>query len=64
MFYTDDPVKDFERHDRAQEKLLEQLPICDDCGKRIGEDYYFDIDAEILCEDCVIERYRRNTNDY
>ena len=68
MLYTDDPVKDFERHDREQERLLERLPVCDDCGDRINEDYYFavttDCGTDILCEECMNHRYRRNTENY
>lgn len=63
--YSDDPVRDFDEYDRQQEKLLEKLPICDGkkCGKRITE-YYYEVNHEILCESCMIRRYRRNINEY
>jgi hypothetical protein len=50
-------------HDGQMENLLERLPVCEDakCGKRIQDDYYFKVDGEILCEDCMIRRYRKNT---
>lgn len=64
MWLSDDPVADFERHDRDQQQQLEQLPVCDECGERIQDDMYFDIDGEILCEDCMIRRYSRRTEDY
>ena len=64
MFITDDPVRDFEMHDRKQEERLERLPLCEECKKRIDEDYYFDIHGEILHEKCAIRRYRRITPDY
>ena len=50
--------------DRAQEKARERLPVCGKCRERIDEDNYFDIGGEILCEDCLIEKYRKNTEDY
>lgn len=62
-FRSGDPLDDFYRKDREEAEALEQLPICE-CGKRIDEDYYFEIETEILCEACMISRYRRNTNDY
>lgn len=66
MPYSDDPVKDFERHDRQQERQLEQLPVCEEakCGKHIQDEHLFCIDGEILCEDCMIRRYRKNTEDF
>lgn len=63
-FRKGDPDEDFFRLDLEESELEELLPECDGCGKRIDEDYYFKIDTEILCEDCVKNRYRRNTNDY
>ena len=49
----------FEMHDREQEAKLENLPVCDCCGERIQDEYYYDIDGEILCEECLKENYRR-----
>lgn len=65
MFYSDDPAKDFDRWDQEKERQLARLPVCEDkkCGKRIDEDDYYDIDGEILCEDCMKRRYRRYTAD-
>lgn len=63
-FRSCDPLMDFDRYDREQERQRERLPKCEDCGKRIDDDHYFEIDGEILCEDCVIRRYRKNTEDY
>lgn len=62
MIYTDNPVRDFDRYDREQERKLEKLLQCEDpkCGKHIQDDYYFEIDGEILCEKCMIRRYRRD----
>ena len=53
-------------HERKIERLLEGLPVCEGhkCGKRIQDDMYFDIDGEILCEDCIIRKYGRRTEDY
>ena len=49
----------WEAHDREQEEALEKLPVCDCCGERIQDEYYYDIDGEILCEECLKDRYRR-----
>lgn len=64
MPFSDDPVMDFHRHDHEQNKRLARLPVCEDrkCNKRIQDDYYFEIDGEILCEDCMIRRYRKDVD--
>ena len=59
-----DNYDQWEAHDRYKESLLEQLPVCDECGKRIQDDIYFDIDGEILCEKCLNRKYGRRTEDY
>lgn len=59
-----DNYSQWEWHDREQEQALESLPRCHRCGERIDDDYYYEIDGEILCESCMIERHRRNTEDY
>jgi hypothetical protein len=53
-------------HDREQEALLDKLPQCEEtkCGKTIQDDFYYEIDGEILCEDCMNRRYRKNTEDF
>lgn len=35
MFYSDDPLMDFELHERELEKRLERLPVCDVCNQPI-----------------------------
>ena len=59
MIWTDDPVRDAERYEEEKEKrlqeMMEQLPVCDDCGNRI-EDEYYDFDSFVLCDECVQKR--------
>lgn len=59
-----DNYSQWEWHDRQQEKARELLPVCHGCGEPIDDDKYFDIHGEILCEDCLIEKYRKWTEDY
>jgi hypothetical protein len=54
----------WERHDYEQEKGLEKLPVCDYCRKTIQDDHYFDINGDIVCEGCLVENFRKNTEDY
>lgn len=66
MFYSDDPARDFDRWDTEQARREARLPVCENpkCKKRINDDFYWEIDGEILCEDCMNLRYRKYTEDY
>lgn len=60
MYWTDDPVKDAERYIADQEKrAAELLPKCADCGEYVQEDYYFEINDEVICPDCLDSHYRK-----
>ena len=63
MSYTDDPVADYDRHCAEQEKQMAKLPVCDDCGNPINDDFCYDIYGETLCEECLNNRYRKHTDD-
>lgn len=63
-FYSDDPVRDFDRYDAMTAQKEAQLPKCEKCGEPINDDIYFEIDGEILCEECMHDRYGRSTEDY
>lgn len=54
----------WEAHERQQEKLLERLPECEICGKTIQDDYYYEINDSIICEDCLNENHRKNVEDF
>ena len=63
MFYSDDPGRDFDRWDMEQERRRARLPVCECCQKTINDDDYYDINNELLCEECVKDKYRRYTAD-
>lgn len=58
MFYTDDPLMDFARHDAHQNKELGSRPVCADCDEHIQEETAFYIDDKWICENCI-DSYRR-----
>jgi non-homologous end joining protein Ku len=39
MYYTDDPIADFDRYDKEQQERLEQRPVCSVCGEHIQDDH-------------------------
>ena len=54
----------WETHDREQEEALEKFPECDYCGEMIQDDYYFDINGDIVCESCLKQEFRKRVEDY
>jgi formylmethanofuran dehydrogenase subunit E len=62
--FTDDPVRDFDRYDMEMAQREAKLPKCDKCGKPINDDFFYEIEGEILCEKCMHDTYARSTEDY
>lgn len=50
--------------DYRRAELEEKLPKCTHCGNPIADDYYYDIDGDILCYDCLNDLYRKDIDDY
>lgn len=51
-FRTDDPVADFERHDREQTAWLNSLPKCSICGDPIQQEEAFNKSGFWICHGC------------
>lgn len=62
MMYTDDPVADFDRYDAEQQERIAELPECDYCGIKIADDYYYVINGDVICEECLKENFRQPNN--
>lgn len=56
---TDDPIHDFEVWDAEQNRQLDRLPYCEDCGNPIQQEDAVYINGEWLCDDCL-SSYRRD----
>lgn len=53
MYYTDNPLADFERYDADQHSQLERRPVCADCGHHIQDETAYYINSEWICMDCM-----------
>ena len=62
IFFTDDPVRDWDRKCEEEDEWLAKLPVCDDCGEHIQDGYYYSIAGEIVCPDCI-DNYRKTIYD-
>ena len=59
---TCDPLADFDRYMREQEKRLERLPKCDYCGEPIQDEFYYEINGENICHDCLDDHFRKDVD--
>jgi hypothetical protein len=53
MFYSDDPIADFERHDAEQERRLRRLPVCCSCKGHIQQESAVRINGDWYCDECI-----------
>ena len=54
----------FVKHEADQEEKMARLPVCDYCGNAIQDDWYYEIDGEKFCPDCMDEHFRKSTDDF
>lgn len=64
MYYSDDPVRDFMMHDAKQTRWLKKLPVCAECGEPIQDEHCYEINGELICEDCLNTNHKKRTEDY
>jgi len=63
MIFTDDPLSDFDRHDRQQKEALDKRPVCCYCGEPIQDDFCYEINGDLICEDCLYMHFRKAVDD-
>lgn len=59
---TDDPIADFERHDREQAKWEASLPKCDRCHEPITDEMCYVVYGDIYCEECMNDFHHETVN--
>lgn len=64
MFYSDDPVRDAERHIAQQDEKLSHYPKCSHCGYEIQDEKLFDLDGELYHIKCAKDEFVKHTEDY
>lgn len=63
MYRTDDPIADFARWDAEQEEWLEHLPVCEECGEPIQQEFAVCLHGHWYCDDCL-DAMREDTESY
>lgn len=60
MMWTDDPIRDAANYDAEQERIIEQLPLCDECNERIQDEYYYEVRGWVICPSCMEDHRKWN----
>ena len=63
-FRTDAPDIDFLKHDAEKEAELEKMPVCSYCSQHIQDDFLYEINDEVICEECLNQNFRKIVEDY
>lgn len=63
-YCSDNPILDYSRYATEQEKELNRLPLCSECGEHIQDDECWVIEDEIYCPECAEKLFCKFTEDY
>ena len=64
MYFTDDPVADYNRYSEEQDKQLQKLPRCSECDNPIQTEECYEINDELICPECLQDNHRKWVEDY
>lgn len=59
-----DPLKDAEALDGEQQSGLDRLPVCAYCGEPIQDEFCYEINGELICEECLNANHRHFTENF
>lgn len=57
--YTDDPVADHEAYEAELARLEEEVPVCGYCNRPVMDDFYYEINDEPVCAECLEQYFKR-----
>jgi hypothetical protein len=53
----------FMAHEQEKERWLAGRPVCSYCEQHIQEEFFYEIDCEKVCEDCLKLHFRRTVQE-
>lgn len=54
----------FEARERQADAWLSRQPKCEECKEAIQDDYLYDVDGCLYCEECMKKLFRKNSENY
>lgn len=63
MQYTENPIADYDAHLSEEQRRLEKLPKCYECGEPIQTEECYEFNDEIICPGCLNDNHRKWVDD-
>lgn len=57
--YTDDPIADAAAYDAELARLEKEAPVCCYCNRPVMDDFYYDINDEVFCAECLDKYFKK-----
>ena len=57
--YTDDPLADHAAYEAELARLEKEVPVCCYCNRPVMDDYYYEINDEVYCTECLDRHFKR-----
>ena len=57
--YTDDPIADAAAFDAELARLEKEVPVCVNCDRPVADDFYYEVNDEVICAECMEMHFRR-----
>lgn len=54
-----DNYDQFLAHEARQDKWLSERLVCEYCGQPMQDDFFYEINGDILCEKCLNRNFRK-----
>lgn len=54
----------FCRHEADAEAWLSKRPICEHCGEHIQDEFLYDINGVLYCEECAKDLFLKDADNY
>ena len=54
----------WEAHEAKQQEELDKRPRCSECDAPIQSDFCYEINDELICEDCMKDNHKKSVDDF
>jgi len=62
--YVPDYLDLYKRYEEDQERRLKHRPVCCICDEHVQDDFYYEINGEVVCRNCLEDHCKKYVEDY
>lgn len=59
MFRYPDPHDDHKAWEAELERLEKEVPVCCYCNRPVMDDFYYEINDEVFCAECLDKHFKK-----